>query len=115
MGNTLNSINTSVDLMKEALSTSPFADLSKANALLSNNIHDIESFIHTHPKNAKLWIFYLKLGNSFRELKKQLLYHANRLDLKIKSISEIITAQQNYAGIPEMTEALDVSSVLEDA
>ncbi|MCL6590998.1 MAG: substrate-binding domain-containing protein [Firmicutes bacterium] len=115
MGNTLNSINTSVDLMKEALNYSAFADLSRANALLRDNLQDIENFIHFNPINNKLWKFYLKLGKSFRELKNQLLYHVNRLDLKIKSINEIITAQQNYAGTPEMTEELNISSVLEDA
>jgi signal transduction histidine kinase len=115
MGNTLNSINTSVDLMKEALSFSPFTDLLKANSLLRDNIYDIEKFVHTHPKNDKLWKFYLKLSNSFNELKNQLLYHANRLDSKLEFINEIITAQQNYAGTPEMIEELDISSVLEDA
>jgi DNA-binding LacI/PurR family transcriptional regulator/signal transduction histidine kinase len=115
MGNILNSINNSICFMKDLLSSSSFADLAMANTMLEKHIHELESFIRNNPKSDKLWQFYLKLGDSFCELKRQLLYHINRLEGKVSSINEIITAQQNYAGTAETMEELNVVSILEDA
>jgi signal transduction histidine kinase/DNA-binding LacI/PurR family transcriptional regulator len=115
MGNILNSINVSVGLMKDILNSSSLDDLTRANSLLRSHVNNIGNFIQNHPKSSKLWKFYRKIGESYRDLKNYLLYHLNRLDIKVSSINEIITAQQNYAGVLEMTEELVLSSVLEDA
>lgn len=115
IGNILNSINVSVNLMKNASDTLLIPYLLKANDMLTANLDDLENFIHNDPKAKKLMQFYIKLGESFTDFKEQVLYNANRLDDKVSSIVDMISAQQNYAGIKENKEKLDIASVLDDA
>lgn len=114
IGNILNSINISVNLMKGAADSLLIPYLLKANELLASNIADLENFICHDPKGKTLMQFYIKLGMSFTEFKDQMLYHSNRLDDKINSIVTMITAQQNYAGVKESPEKLDIASVMDD-
>jgi signal transduction histidine kinase/DNA-binding LacI/PurR family transcriptional regulator len=114
-GNILNSVNASVHLMKDVIDNSAINDLIKANRMLEENLDDIEDFINHNPKGKKLFHFYIGLGSSFTELQNQLLHYINRLDNKVQSINEIIAAQQNYAGVIEIMEELDITSVVNDA
>jgi signal transduction histidine kinase/DNA-binding LacI/PurR family transcriptional regulator len=115
IGNILNSVNTSAHLMKNLVNSASINDLMQANILLENNINQLEQFIVHDAKGKKLMQFYLRLGAAFSDFQNQLFYHVNRLDNKVNSINEIITAQQNYAGITEFPEELDLVAVLEDA
>lgn len=114
-GNTLNSINSSVSILKEAANSSPFADLQKANGLLFKRMNDIGTFFNEDQTGVKLIRFYLQLGSSFAELRKQMLYQIQRLHNKVNLIQEVITTQQNYAGSEGTVEALDIATVIEDA
>jgi DNA-binding LacI/PurR family transcriptional regulator/signal transduction histidine kinase len=113
-GNILNSVNASVHFMVDLIDNSAIQDLIKANRILENNLDDIGNFIVHDPKGKKLFQFYIGLGNSFIELQNQLLHYINRLDNKVRSINEIIAAQQSYAGISEIAEELDIASVVDD-
>lgn len=115
IGNILNSINVSVNLMKNASDSLLIPYLLKANDLLAANMNDLENFIRNDPKARKLMQFYIKLGESFTDFKTQVLYNANRLDDKISSIVDMISAQQNYAGVKEIMEKVDITSILDDA
>jgi DNA-binding LacI/PurR family transcriptional regulator/signal transduction histidine kinase len=115
IGNILNSINVSVNLMKSASDSLLIPYLLKANDMLAANMDDLENFIKNDPKAMKLMQFYIKLGESFTEFKSQVLYNANRLDDKVSSIVDMISAQQNYAGVKEIMEKLDISVILDDA
>jgi signal transduction histidine kinase len=117
IGNILNSVNTSADLMKNVIDASakPLENLARANRLLQDNFERIKEFICKDEKGKKLMQFYIKLGDTFAAFHNQLNYHVNRLGNKINSINNLITAQQNYAGVNEIPEELDIVSVLEDA
>ena len=115
IGNILNSINVSVNLMKNASDSLLIPYLLKANDLLAENLNRLEDFIANDPKAMKLMQFYIKLGESFTDFKNQILYNANRLDEKVSSIVDMISAQQNYAGVREVMEQLDIAVILDDA
>lgn len=114
-GNILNSVNASVFLMKDVIDNSAINDLGKANRMLERNLDDVENFVNHDPKGKKLFQYYVGLGSSFTELQNQLLHYINRLDNKVRSINEIIAAQQSYAGVIEITEELDIAMVVNDA
>jgi len=114
IGNAFSSVNSSVQIMRDLVNKSPVNDLKKANELLEKNIEDIEDFISNNVKGKKLMHFYLKLGLSIKEFRNQMLYHINRLDEKIYSIDDMITAQQSYAGVESIPEKFDLANVLED-
>lgn len=114
-GNILNSINASISIMKESVNSSPFNDFLKANRLLAGKLHDLKNFFGEGQNGVKLFQFYLQLGVSFEEIKKQLLYQIHRLHEKVNLIEEVITAQQNYVGIEGRIEELDLAVIIEDA
>ncbi|HEX3044778.1 MAG TPA: substrate-binding domain-containing protein, partial [Bacillota bacterium] len=115
IGNVLNSINTSVQLIHDMLENSPIDDINKASDLLAKNMETIEDFICNDLKGKKLLQFILKLNESLHDLKEQSLYHVKRLEEKTNLIGEIIIEQQNYAGAKKITEELNLNEALEDA
>jgi DNA-binding LacI/PurR family transcriptional regulator/signal transduction histidine kinase len=114
IGNILNSINVSAGLMKSATDSPLIPYLINANQLLASHLEDLGNFIASDPKGKKLMQFYLKLGTYFAEFRNQVLYNSNRLDDKVKSIVDLISAQQTYAGVNESVEKHDISSILDD-
>ncbi len=115
IGNILNSVNTSVQFMREVITTPVFDDLTMANHLLNMNITDIDNFISNDIKGKKLMEFYVNLGKSFDILQNHLSNHIHRLDYKVNSINDIIVAQQNFAVEKAIVEELDIISVLDDS
>jgi len=115
IGNILNSVNASVQFMRDIVTTPIFEDLTMANNLLKENIGYIDSYISSNSKGKKLMQFYMKLGTSFDTLQNQLFHHIYRIDDKINSINDIIVAQQKFAGVKIIMEELDIISVLEDS
>ncbi|MCL6589013.1 MAG: substrate-binding domain-containing protein [Firmicutes bacterium] len=115
IGNVLNSINTSIHLMKDIIMKFPVDDYRQANELLRNNIDDLENFIIHNPKGKKLMQYYLKLETPFLEIQNQLFSHLNRLVDRINLVNEIIMAQQNYAGFRPIIEETNLSEIVEDA
>jgi len=115
VGNVLNSINTSLGLIRDILRNSPLEDFKQANDLLRSHTGDLKGFIANHPKGEKLLQFYFKLETPFTELHHQITYHLNRLMDRINMVNEIIIAQQNYAGNLQALERIDLANVVDDA
>lgn len=115
VGNVLNSINTSLALIRDVLRNSPLDDFKQANSLLRSHAGDLKDFIVNDPKGEKLLQFYFKLEVPFTELHQQIFYHLNRLMDRINLVNEIIIAQQNYASNLPTLERIDLVNVVEDA
>jgi DNA-binding LacI/PurR family transcriptional regulator len=114
IGNILTSINVAASLLKSGADSMLISNLLEANTMLSANLSDLENFITVNPKGKMLLRFYLKLGSSFTEFKKQAAYHLNRLDEKSQAIVDLISAQQAYAGAKEVIEKVDIATVIDD-
>ena len=115
IGNVLNSINTSIYVMRDIVYDSPFKDFERANHILKNNMENLEKFFINDPRGPKLLQLYLKLEKPFHELQNQISEHLDRLVDRIVLANEIIIAQQNYAGARPILEELDITNVIEDA
>jgi signal transduction histidine kinase/DNA-binding LacI/PurR family transcriptional regulator len=115
VGNVLNSINTSLALIRDTLRNSPLEDFKQANNLLKSHSADLKDFIANNPKGEKLLQFYFMLEVPFTELHQQISYHINRLMDRINLVNEIIIAQQNYASNLPTLERIDLANVVEDA
>ncbi|MEX2603688.1 MAG: two-component regulator propeller domain-containing protein [Gracilimonas sp.] len=118
VGNILNSVNTSSALIDDTLKKSKLEGLEKANKLLRENIHDLDTFITKNDKGKKLLEYYLKLEEPLKNEKDQIIKLSKRLSNKIKLINEVISAQQSYAtsttnsGTYKLSEIVDDSLVL---
>jgi signal transduction histidine kinase/DNA-binding LacI/PurR family transcriptional regulator len=115
IGNVLNSINTSIHVLKDMVRDSPLRDFERANDILSQNMDQIDNFIIQDPRGKKLLKFYLKLEQPFHQLHQLMNGHLDRLVERINLVNEIIRAQQDYAGARAVVETLDITDIIEDA
>ena len=115
VGNILNSVNTSSAIMEQTLRNSKVEGLQKANALLRENIDNIEEFITENPKGKKLLSYYLKVGALMAEEQQTMLKHNLRLNKQIHLINAVISTQQDYAGAERYIETVSLPAMLESA
>lgn len=115
VGNILNSVKVSAQLIKNKIKNSKINKLKKANDLLRENLHNLDEFILRNPKGKKLLEYYLKLEEVIFEEAGEVSENLNRLNDKIDMIADVVSAQQSYAGISSLTESYPLETVIEDA
>ncbi len=97
VGNILNSVATSANLIKNNLDNNSVHLLKKANELLEEHIDDLEEFIQSDPKGKKLMQYYLDLGISIFDDMDFVSNHIKRLVEKVDLINATIADQQAHA------------------
>jgi signal transduction histidine kinase len=115
VGNLLNSVKASVEAMENVMRVTPLESLTKANKLLGENIDRLDDFILTDPRGKKLMHYYLKIEEPIQDACDQLGQNIKRVMEKIISISDVIAAQQSYAGVGGLTEKVKLADIIEDA
>ena len=115
VGNILNSVKVSTQMIKEDLKHSNIENFKKANDLLRENLDNLEAFITKSPKGSLLLEYYLKLEDALVDEVNRFQDNLNRLMDKIDMIADVIIAQQNYAGISSLTEKYQIDAIIDDA
>ncbi|MBF0432925.1 MAG: HAMP domain-containing protein [Fibrobacteria bacterium] len=115
IGNILNSVHTSLHMARETMDDSYISGFIKANALLRENMDDLERFIVQDPKGKNLMHYYLKLEDLLSSSQKTLQTHFNRLNDKIQLICDVVATQQNYAGYAGMSQDFSLADIIHDA
>lgn len=115
VGNFLNSVVVSVDVLDKALRNSNIKKLRKANLILHKNLDNFESFVSSDPKGKKLLKYYLKLGENLTKEHKIIRHHVDCLIEKTKAIEDAINSQQNWARPSGGSERLLLSEVVDQA
>ena len=98
VGNVLNSVNISANVMRDTLSTnSQFALLEQTTALLKAQGNDLNRFL-TEDKRGKLVPpFLILLGEQIALLRDDLIRETELLSINIDHIKQIVALQQNHA------------------
>lgn len=115
VGNAMNTINVSTQIVGERLEQSKVGGLEKAIALLREHQSDLSAFLNTDPRGPKLIEYLLKISGTLTGERGGLLKEVHGLQQKIDHIREIIAVQQTYAGGPTFSQEEDVATVVEDA
>ncbi len=115
VGNILNSVKTSGQIILEVLGVSSIDGLKKANDMLRENMDHLDEFIIKDPMGKKLMQYYLKLEDEFTSEHSTTKKHVTRLNNKVNAIAEVIAAQQSYAGAGGLSEKHSLSEIVEDA
>ncbi len=91
-GNTLNSINTSCQLISQTVQSSGIKRFIKANELVKENIDNLQDFIHNNPKVESILRYYLAIEDLAKEEHHQITTHIDRIvyhtDHLIKTIAK---------------------------
>jgi C4-dicarboxylate-specific signal transduction histidine kinase len=114
VGNILNSINASIEEIRGALKRNPLQELINANKLLSNNMERLDEFICVDPKGRKLLQYYLKIEEPLKTTFITIDSNVQRLNDKVSSMSNVIAAQQSYAGVGGLLENVKLSDLVDD-
>ena len=114
VGNLLNSINVSCEMITKTLQNSTLDSLVRVNKFFAkqNNPGD---FIQNDPKGKKLPRVFAQLGDNMKKERNEMLDEAQNLKSKIQIIRDVISTQQNYAKAGLFFEEAKVDVMVEDA
>ncbi|MEX0769919.1 MAG: two-component regulator propeller domain-containing protein [Balneolaceae bacterium] len=115
VGNILNSVNTSAEMIKESVKKSNVEKLCQANSILRKHIDEMEEFISNDPKGMKLMEYYLALEEPLKNEMSYVLQQSERLSDKINLISEVISAQQSHVGADIQADQTSLLEMIDNA
>ncbi|PQO99649.1 histidine kinase [Pseudomonas frederiksbergensis] len=115
VGNVLNSVNVSADLISRKLSTSKTLGLGKAVKMMNEHAQDLGQFM-THDEKGKLLpLYFNQLVDSIAIEQSSIVDELAQLTKSIDHIKDIVATQQAYAGAARLVEPLNVVDLFEDA
>ena len=115
VGNVLNSVNVSANLVIEKLRRSKANKLVQAAALLTSKNGDLADYLTNDPSGQKLPGYLAKLGEFFVAENAELLEEADQLGRNIEHIKEVVAMQQSYAKVSGVFESFPAQLLVEDA
>ena len=115
IGNVLNSVNVSANLMLEQLRRSRAASFSKAAELLRLNLDQIGQFITQDPKGQKLPKFLIALADQLNQEHLRWMSELEQLLQNIDHMKQVVAVQQSHAKGGGLVERLSLESLMEDA
>lgn len=96
LGNILNSVKTSNEMINEIVTSSQHGNFSKAVELLKEKINSIKDFICNDPNGEKLMRYLISIEETLSSEFEDIGYQAARLTEKIQLMTNVIRTQQNY-------------------
>ncbi|MGR4973862.1 DAHL domain-containing protein [Pseudomonas sp. LARHCG127] len=115
VGNVLNSVNISADLVSRKLRSSKALGLGKAMQLINEHTDDLGHFLTEDAKGKLLPGYLNQLVEAIASEQQSLTDELAQLSKSVDHIKDIVATQQSYAGANSLLEPLVVSELLEDA
>ncbi|CEG57985.1 MHYT domain-containing protein [Legionella fallonii] len=115
IGNILNSINVSVDLLSQKVTKSKLSDLVSVRDLLRAHQHDLNSFLVDDPKGSLLPQYIANLAHCWEKERDILLNECKTLVLNIQHVKEIIETQESLSRLPSLEQITTIESVVNEA
>jgi signal transduction histidine kinase len=115
VGNVLNSVNVSANLVNQKVRGSKSGGLVRAVALMREHADDLGEFITTDPRGRQLPDYLDTLSATLATERESIVGDLLRLTSGVAHIKEIVGAQQSLSGVSGVTESVRVSDLVEDA
>jgi len=115
VGNVLNSVNVSADLVCRKVRGSKSAGLAKAVALMREHDADLGDFLTTDSRGRALPGYLDQLATTLAGERESLDEELMRLTKGVEHIKEIVSAQQSLAGVPGVLEPVRLNELFDDA
>ncbi|TMH09882.1 MAG: HAMP domain-containing histidine kinase [Betaproteobacteria bacterium] len=115
VGNVLNSVNVSADLIGSKLRASEAAGLARAVALMDAHAADLGDYITRDAKGRLLPGYLKQLAQAIAEEQRTLVDELAALTKSVKHIKDIVATQQSYAGTRSVVEEVQIVDLIEDA
>ncbi|MBC3362226.1 DAHL domain-containing protein [Pseudomonas sp. SWRI154] len=115
VGNVLNSVNISAELVSRKLKNSKTQGLGRAVRMMNEHAQDLGQFITEDEKGKLLPHYFNELADAVAAEQALLIEELAQLTRSIDHIKEIVTTQQTYAGAARLIEPLNIANLFEDA
>jgi PAS domain S-box-containing protein len=115
VGNVLNSVNISANLVTDSLRRSRVQGLERVAALLKEHESDLGAFVAQDPRGRVLPVYLAELSRQLIGDNQGALRELDSLRNNIDHIKDIVTTQQRYAKLGGFTELTDVAQLVEQA
>ena len=114
IGNVLNSVNVSAELVAESIRKSKVSSLGRAVTLMETHAADLGAFITTDAQGKQLPPYLRQLHDWLLKEQRGALAEVNSLRNNIEHIKVIVAMQQEYAKVSGVTEMLQVTDLIDD-
>lgn len=115
VGNVLNSVNVSANLVTDNVRKSKISGLAKAMALLREHESDLGTFLNEDPKGKLVPGYLAQLAEHLRTDQEATLKELESLRANIDHIKKIVSMQQSYATVSGVSETVNVIDLVEDS
>ena len=115
VGNVMNSVNVGASVARESVGALPVEGLTRAVALLDENMGRLAEYLTADPVGRKLPDYLRKLGAALAEEKRGILSNIDQLAEHLEHMKKIIAAQQSYAKRGGVTEVCTLEEIAETA
>jgi PAS domain S-box-containing protein len=114
VGNVLNSVNVSANIVSERIRKSKCAGLARVAALLSEHAPDLTAFL-TGSQGSQLPVYLQELAAGLIAERDAVSAELAVLRGNVEHIKEIVAMQQSYARRGGVTEMVDIRTLVEDS
>jgi len=114
VGNILNSVNVSADLIRERLRKSEVTDLNRALAILDDHKNDLATFVTENQKGKHLAPYLIAAGRTLQSERDNLFDLSKSLMENITHMKSIVAMQQSYTQVSGLTETLSMGELIDD-
>ncbi len=115
VGNVLNSVNVSANLVADSLRRSRAAGLSRVVSLLQEHQGDLGRFVAHDERGKVLPVYLAELSRHLSADNKNALQELDSLKGNIDHIKDIVAMQQRYAKLGGMAEPIDVKHLVDES
>lgn len=115
VGNVLNSVNVSCNLLIEGLRDSRVGKVSQVAELMNKPAADIGRFMSEDPRGLQIPAYLAGLASALEEERARMLAETRTLHDRIDHIKEIVAMQQTYGRVMGVLELLPPAQLMEDA
>jgi len=115
VGNVLNSVNVSANILSDLIKNSKLSSLSKVTTLLREHTNDLGKYITSDTKGKLLPTYLISLTEHLSEEHVDIFNELAILSKNVEHIKDIVSMQQSYAKVSGMQESVAPKDLVEDA
>ncbi|WNG39700.1 PAS domain-containing protein [Archangium violaceum] len=115
VGNALNSVNVSADVVVQRVRGSRVVGLERAVELLRENGSSLGTFLTEDPRGRQLPAYLEALSAQLQQEREGVLEEMRRLGESVDHIKSVVSMQQKHARFSGILERVEVSGLIDDA
>jgi signal transduction histidine kinase len=115
VGNVLNSVNVSVNLLDERIQASKTSGLARVAAMLEEQGDQLGSFVANDDRGRRLPVYLAQLSSQLQADREASLKELASLVKSVEHIKDIVRMQQSYAAHGGVVESVAVADLVNDS